>query len=404
MLMKKFFVIALSVALLSANLNSAHAASPYLGAPTNLESLKKKITDALVVINANGFGSIGFAGDFNLSSEFENQGYNSLIVTKHSNISKDNDVLQGCFRRGNSGEVVINYKDKTYKGQCWRWNGDGYDFASIATSVKVPTLSTFDNYIPPIGAWVYVAYYIDGIGIQFAESKVRYFGKETLAIGIDKFLPVAKNGGLVFNSLGNFVGSLTTFGPGNVPSDYLKVSGAPMMCHSQGSQANIVNCNTGAKAGETQQDKVWTIETPTGVKPTPTPIPPVDNSEDAEPIEDTILVQEFPEVFLKSATLELSDYVSSENSLNLMFKSLTSKICGIKKNTTSAVFYAGGICKIRASARSNDPNITAPTDVTFSFNIKATALLKVTCVKGDSVAVISGKNPKCPSGFKKKAA
>jgi hypothetical protein len=402
--MKKFFVIALSVALLSANLNPAHAASPYLGAPTNLEALKKKITDAMVVINANGISSIGFAGEFNLSSDFQNQGYNSMVVTKHSNISKDNDVLQGCFRRGNSNEVVINYQNKTYKGECWRWNGDGYDFASIATSVKVPTLSPFDNYVPPIGGWVYVAYYLDGIGIQFAESKVRYFGKETLAIGIEKFLPIANNGGLVFNSLGNFVGSLTTFGPGTVPGDYLKVSGSPMMCQSQGSQANVMNCNTGAKTGETQQDKVWTIDSPIGVKPTPTPIPPVDDSDNTEPIEDKILVEEFPEVFLKNATLELSDYVSSENSLNLMFKSLTSKICGVKKNATFAVFYAGGVCKIRASAISDDSKITASRDIMFSFTIKANALPKVTCIKGESTAVISGKNPKCPAGFKKKAA
>jgi hypothetical protein len=249
-----------------------------------------------------------------------------------------------------------------------------------------------------------VAYYLDGIGIQFAESKIRFFGKETLAIGIDKFSPVAKNGGLVFNSQGTFVGSLTTFGPGTVPSDYLKVSGAPMMCHSQGSRANVMNCNTDAKPGETQQDKVWTIDSTVVPKPTPTPTPPVDNSEDAEPVEDTILVDEFPEIFLKNANLELSDYVSSENSLNLTFKSLTSKICGVKKNSTTAVFYSVGVCKIRASAFSDDPDITAPEDVNFSFTIRANTLSKITCVKGDSVAVISGKNPKCPAGFKKKAA
>jgi hypothetical protein len=393
-----------SVVFIFTNLAPAQAASRYSGPPANLDSLKKKLTDAMVVITANGVTSIGFAGDFDLSSDFQNRGYNSIIVTKHSNISRDNDPLQGCFRRGNNREVVINYQNKTYRGECANWNNDGYDFASIYTSVKVPTLSLFDNYIPPIGGWVYVAYHLDGIGIQFVESRIKFFGKETLAIGIEKFLPVSKNGGLVFNSLGNFVGSLTTFGPGTVPSDYLKVSGAPMMCHSQGSEANVVNCNTSAKPGQTQQDKVWTIDTAVEAKPTPTPTPTVDDSEDAEPVEDTILVDEFPEIFLKNANLELSDYVSSENSLNLTFKSLTSKICGVKKNSTTAVFYSVGVCKIRASGFSDDPDITAPEDVNFSFTIRANKLSKITCVKGDSVAVISGKNPKCPAGFKKKTA
>ena len=173
-LMRKFLSVFVSVVFVFTNLAPAQAASRYSGPPANLDSLKKKLTDAMVVITANGVTSIGFAGGFNLSSDFQNQGYNSMILTKHSSVSKDNDVLQGCFRRGNSSEVEIKYQNKTYKGECWRWNGDGYDFAAIATSVKVPTLSTFDNYIPPIGGWVYVAYYLDGIGIQFAESKIRF--------------------------------------------------------------------------------------------------------------------------------------------------------------------------------------------------------------------------------------
>jgi hypothetical protein len=76
----------------------------------------------------------------------------------------------------------------------------------------------------------------------------------------------------------------------------------------------------------------------------------------------------------------------------------------VKKNSTTAVFYSVGVCKIRVSGFSDDPDITAPEDVNFSFTIRANTLSKITCVKGDSVAVISGKNPKCPAGFKKKAA
>ena len=404
MSMRRLLVVLVSLVFILANSNPAQAASPYSSAPANLNSFKNKIADSIVIINANGLSSIGFAGNFNLSSEFQNQGYNSIIITKNSNVSQNNDPLQGCFRRGNNREVVITYQSKTYKGECNRWNNDGYDFASISTSVKVPTLPLFDNYIPPLGGWVYIAYYLDGIGIQFAESHIRYFGKETLAIGIDKFSPVAKNGGLVFNGLGNFVGSLTTFGPGAVPSDYLKVSGSPMMCFAQGSEANVVNCTTSAKPGQTQQDKVWTIDTTVEATPTSTSTPSVDNSSKTQPVEDTILIDQVPEVFLKDATLELADYVSSEQLLSLTFKTLTPKICGIKKNSTSAIFYMSGNCKIKASAISDNPDITAPKDATFSFTIKPNSFVKITCIKGDSVAVISGKNPKCPPSYKKKLA
>ena len=402
--MRKFLAAVLSVVFVFTTLTPAHAASPYSGPPANLDSLKNKLTDAMVVISANGATSIGFAGDFNLSSDFQNQGYNSIIITKNSNVSKDNDPLQGCFRKGNSREVVITYKSKNYKGECMRWNNDGYDFASISTSVKVPTLSLFDNYIPPIGGWVYVAYYLDGIGIQFVESSVRYFGKETLSIGIEKFAPIAKSGGLVFNSVGNFVGSLTTFGPGTVPSDYLKVSGSPMMCSAQGSEANVVNCTTSAKPGQSQQDKVWTIDSTVKEKPTSTPTPANPSTQDSEDkvVQDSIFVEDSPIVFLKDTSLNLTDYISSENSLPLVFKSLTAKTCGLKKNSSEAIFLKSGTCKIRTSADSIDPQITSPEDVIFTFTIKANAAIKLTCVKGDSVAVISGKNPKCPVGYKKK--
>ena len=403
-IMRRFLSVIVSVVFIFANLTPVQAASPYSGPPANLDSLKNKLTDAMVVINSNGITSIGFAGDFNLSSDFQNEGFNSIIITKNSNVSKDNDPLQGCFRRGNNREVVINYKSKTYKGECMRWNNDGYDFASISTSVKVPTLSLFDNYVPPIGGWVYVAYYLDGIGIQFVESSIKFFGKETLAIGIEKFSPVAKSGGLVFNSLGNFVGALTTFGPGTVPSDYLKVSGSPMMCFAQGSEANVVNCTTSAKPGQTQQDKVWTIDATVEEKSTPTPAPvnPATSDTEEDAIGDSILVEDAPVVFLKDVSLELTDYISSENSLPLVFKSLTSKTCGLKKNATESIFLKSGACKIRASAVSSDPRITSPEDVIFTFTIKANAAIKLTCIKGDSVAVISGKNPKCPAGYRKK--
>ena len=173
-----------------------------------------------------------------------------------------------------------------------------------------------------------------------------------------------------------------------------------MMCSAQGSQANVINCTSSAKSGESQQDKIWIIDTTIENKPTPTPTP-VASSPTETIIEDSIITEEAPEVFLKDVSLELTDYISSENSLPLTFKSLTSKICGLKKNSTESIFLKSGTCKIRATAMSLDPRITSPKDVIFTYTIKAIATSKLTCVKGDSLALISGKNPKCPPGYKK---
>jgi hypothetical protein len=277
--MRRILVPFLAALLLLIPTTSTAGVNPYLSAPANKSTIEQTIKNATAIItisgaaNTTGFTSTGlaFAGNFNLESSFTNQGFNSLLITNNSLLSKNNDPVLGCFARNGSFTVTANFLDSKYEAKCWAWNSDGTDFASIATRVKMPTIPLYDNYQPPIGGWVDVEYYIDGVGIVFKESKVQYIDKKNWVLGIEKIIPNPVNGGLVFNSLGNFMGSLTTFGPGVVPGDYLKVVGAPNLCLYQGATATIVNCSVSAPAGQGQRDYVWTVSSESVPSPAPSP-------------------------------------------------------------------------------------------------------------------------------------
>ena len=79
---------AVAVAFLLANaglfpLNlQASAASPYSGKPTNIETVKNRILDALFTVNYGGKTDLAFAGNYTLSQSSKDDGY-SQCNTSH---------------------------------------------------------------------------------------------------------------------------------------------------------------------------------------------------------------------------------------------------------------------------------------------------------------------------------
>jgi hypothetical protein len=160
---------------------------------------------------------------------------------------------------------VINIR-KPHAG----FNVDGSDLATVISSLSPPPISLYDNYWPKLGSWVHVAYFVESFGIIFRSSKVQLINESTYVIAIDGVTPTPTYGGIVFNSDGNFMGTIAMMGPGTAPAGMLKVHGAPLQCEISGIQrATITRCSEGAR------NKIWTIDPPSGVvaKPTPRPTP-----------------------------------------------------------------------------------------------------------------------------------
>ena len=251
---------------------SAWAGSPYDTAPNDLKSYESALLKKLVTVKWGQTYGVGFAGSYSIAQETLDKGINSLIVTTASTLSPNNDVLKGCFLRGADRRVTFSNSEKTFQGECMAWNGDGSDFAIVATSVTLPTIPLWDAYWPKIDGWIDIAYYVDGFGIVLRPSRIKLINEKLYVFALEKVAPELKYGGLAFNSLGNFVGTVSPHGPGLVPSEYLKLNGAPLQCPWENSNSTITNCSTRTNQAQSARTGVWTIDSPSST-PSPTPSP-----------------------------------------------------------------------------------------------------------------------------------
>lgn len=240
----------------------AQAASPYDGPPSDLKAFEKTLLASLATISCTYKKGLGFFGTYALSQESKDRGQNSLIVTNQS-------LVNDCIR-SSAGSISIGFGGRNYISASSGFNVDGTDLATVVSSLSPPKITLYDNFWPKLGGWVYVAYYVEGFGIIFRSSKVQLINETTYVLAIDGVTPTPVYGGIVFNSSGNFVGTVAMMGPGSAPAGMLKIHGAPLQCEIAGiERATITRCTEGTRT------KIWTIDPPSGVviQPTPRPSP-----------------------------------------------------------------------------------------------------------------------------------
>lgn len=287
--------------------SAAWAASPYDNAPSDLKSFETTLLKKLVTVKWEQTVGVGFAGSYSIGQETLDKGVNSLIVTTASTLSPDNDVLKGCFLRGSDRRITLSNSEKTFQGECVTLNGDGTDFGLVSTSVTMPTISLWDSYWPKQDGWIAIAYYVDGFGIVLRPSRIKLINEKLYIFAVEKVAPEVKYGGLAFNSLGNFIGTISPYGPGSVPSQYLKLNGAPLQCAWENSNSTITNCSTRANQAQSARTGVWTIDSPSASTVSPTPAPKTSSA----PISDELLDANNAAVDALSAVSESSDTCNS---------------------------------------------------------------------------------------------
>lgn len=260
----------LLVAVLFTSMVEAQAIPPYDSPPSSFDNVKAKISNSLVVAKYDGKSELFFAGNYNLSQETKDRGINSVLVGPKG-------VIERCFFQSitaRTATIQLDYNSKSYRGTCSNYGAGDVDMASIETSLNVPTLPLWDSYWPRIGGWLIAAYYIDGFGILYKETRVSLVNKLNYVLAVQKFLPSPIGSALIFNQNGAFVGVLTDKGRGQVPTDYFKVLGAPLQCaEANTTESSITNCATRSSLKESAQKGVWTIDE--SASPTPTPSPTI---------------------------------------------------------------------------------------------------------------------------------
>jgi hypothetical protein len=221
-------------------LNFASASSLLDSKPTNFESYKSKINESLAGFNCSEVNSIGFSGDYSISTEQKNKGINSIIFTS------GNSMKSCAYRQFN-----FVYKDKTYEGDYWGGQERFPDFGIFSSSVVIPPLKLYGRDAPSVGSWVSVVRYAPGLGFIWMESRVRAYNPKTLVFAIDPTVPLVEKNALVFNNKGVFIGIVSKFTLEPVQGLVL-VHGAPLQCRlnkeDRSTEIFITNCSDGVYA------------------------------------------------------------------------------------------------------------------------------------------------------------
>ncbi len=117
----------------------------------------------------------------------------------------------------------------------------------------------------------------------------------------------------------------------------------------------------------------------------------------SEQVEQTISLFDLPSS-AKFSDKSLGLVISTSSGLDTFVESLTPAICDI--DGLEVQFLKPGKCEFRIS-QDGDGDFLPAEDVFGSFYIQG-ATATITCTKGKLVKKVTGANPKCPAGYKKK--
>lgn len=236
----KILTLSLLISLSTASNFTSSASSPLDSKPINYESYKSKINESLAGFNCSEVNSIGFSGDWSISTEQKNKGINSLIFTSGNS-------MESCGYR----QFNFVYKEKTYEGNYWSGQPRFPDFGNFSSSVVIPPLKLYGSDAPSVGSWVSVVRYAPGLGFIWMESRVRAYNPKTLVFAIDPTVPLVEKNALVFNNKGAFIGLVSKFTLEPVQGLVL-VQGAPLQCRlnkeDRSTEVFITNCPDGVYA------------------------------------------------------------------------------------------------------------------------------------------------------------
>lgn len=117
----------------------------------------------------------------------------------------------------------------------------------------------------------------------------------------------------------------------------------------------------------------------------------------SEQVEQTISLFDLPKTF-KFSEKSMSLVISTSSGLDPSLESLSPSICEVDGLELS--FLKPGKCEFRIS-QEGDTDFLPAEDVFGSFLIQSPTT-PITCLKGKLIKKVTGANPKCPAGYKKK--
>ena len=363
--------------------NSSYKSSNFTEPPKDLSKLSEQMLPSVVTVRCLTGSGTGWSADLKLSNALTTSGYQTLIITNHH-------VIEDCL--GTKNVTIVLSNGTSVPGKVVSWNSSN-DVAGVATATAIPSLQWIGS--PPRQGW-----WVGVLGSPLGKSNVLTTGIissiNNLAKTFTLTAPInpGNSGGPVFDSTGRVLGLATSknlLSSGAIAEGFGNAHGVPLLC------ASIVICDL-EKDPWSGISKFELVSTDAAS---------VAKAEaDAKAKADLIVTKEKTDACIQhNSDIKLVIYTLT--TAKTLYPASELLLQGIIDNAPESIECSYiDVQTFDAELRGEKSLLKAFDAIAKSTIASAQSLSKkkvtITCVKGKLIRKVTGINPKCPSGYKKK--
>lgn len=373
--------------------NESISTSNFSAPPINLTSLSEKLSPSVVtVFCANGKGS-GWVAKADLGVSLKNGGFNSFIITNHH-------VIESCVT---SKKVTVQLNSGTQvNGTLIAWN-ESSDVAGIAIANSLPGLEWIGE-SPKQGWWVGVIGSPGSLTGILTTGIISSINNDAGTFTFTAAINPGNSGGPVFDSTGRVLGLATSkflLSNGALAEGSGNAHGVPLLCGS------IIYCIA--------EKKPWDAISKFTAGPTAAEIEAKAKAEaeakaKADAAAKLILENQLKEEKIKQCldlNGDLKVAVYNAISSKSLYPSSGTLFQGLANAAPKELDCNSIDLSKFDSILSNQKKLLSAYQMTLADAVSAAKLnvnkkITITCIKGKTTKKVTGINPICPSGYKKK--
>jgi hypothetical protein len=371
--------------------NSSYKSLNFTEPPKDLSKLSEQLLPSVVTVRCLTGSGTGWSADLKLSNALTSAGFQSLVITNHH-------VIEDCM--GTKNVTIVLSNGTSVPAKIVSWNSSN-DVAGVATVTAVPPLQWIGS-SPRQGWWVGV------LGSPLGKSNVLTTGIissiNNLAKTFTLTAPInpGNSGGPVFDSTGRVLGLATSknlLSSGAIAEGFGNVHGVPLLC------LTVVICDVerdpwnGVSKFElagTDAASVAKAEADAKVKA----------EADAKVKAELVATKEKTDLCIQHNS-DIKLVVYSLTTAKTLYPASEMLLQGIIDNAPESIECSYiDVETFDAELKGEKMLLKAFESIAKSTITNAQNLSKkkvtITCVKGKLIKKVTGINPKCPSGYRKK--
>jgi len=381
------------------SLNSSYKSSNFTEPPKDLSKLSEQLLPSVVTVRCLTGSGTGWSADLKLSNALTSAGFQSLVITNHH-------VIEDCMGTKNVTLVLSN--GTSVPGKIVSWNSSN-DVAGVATVTAIPSLQWIGS--PPRQGW-----WVGVLGSPLGKSNVLTTGIissiNNLAKTFTLTAPInpGNSGGPVFDSTGRVLGLATSknlLSSGQIAEGFGNAHGVPLLCTS------IVTCdlerdpwNGISKFELASTDAASVAKAEADAKAKAEADAKAKAEADAKAKADLVATKEKTDLCIQHNS-DIKLVVYSLTTARTLYPASEMLLQGIIDNAPESIECSYiDVETFDAELKGEKMLLKAFESIAKSTITSAQNLSKkkvtITCVKGKLTKKVTGINPKCPTGYKKK--